>query len=410
VLEGFGTRFQLTLGRALNLLTRDVLYQLACVGDLPLPQPSPPSGTKGDRKSDSPLSTNTSKLSSSLVSQNETPRVIAGSRRVRKEPLSIHQMQQLQTPLPPHQQSQAAPRPSAMPLPPSQQSPSQSRSHSQIRPNESQQTTSVIPPFNNTNPNMFALPVYSNDLGRLPLHGHVTFSDLSQSQLDPETSYSYTAPQPASHAGTSGMSSSYGPHYPPAPAPKQQPYPHYHHAPQGILGGEFPSASEASSVAQNPYGMDAGLATGMLFDAMADQWTSTYGLGPIHSSIPGMGSGSMASTAPQPSVDSSMEDAYRGMGTETTPGPSGGQYQHQHQGVPRQQGELALSYPFVLDDDAETIWSTAPTGDQCVISISVGMRCYLPIVFFFLYRMDQWGTYLANIGELMQDGHQHPSM
>ena len=388
MLEGFGTRFQLTLGRALNLLARDVLYQLACVGDLPLPQPSPPSGTKGDRKSDSSLSTNASEPSSSLVSQNETPRVIAGSRRVRQDPLSINQTQQLQTPFPLHQQSQAAPRPSAMPLPhiplpPSQQAPSRSRSHSQIRPNESQQATSIIPPFNNTNPNIFALPVYSNDLGRLPLHGHVTFSDLSQSQLDPETNYSYTATsQPASHTDASGTSSSYGPHYPPAPAPKQQPYSHYHHAPQGILGGEFPSASEASSVSQDPYGTDAGLATGMLFDAMLgkeDQWTSTYGLGPIHSSIPGMGSGSMASTAPQPSVGSSMGNAYREMGTETTPGRSGGQYQHQHQGVPRQQEQLPLSYPFALDNDAETIWSTAPTGVQCVNFILLVCNVIYPL-------------------------------
>ena len=135
-------------------------------------------------------------------------------------------------------------------------------------------------------------------------------------------------------------------------------------------------------MSQDPYGTDAGLATGMLFDAMlgkADQWTSTYGLGPIHSSIPGMGSGSMASTAPQPSVGSSMGNAYREMGTETTPGRSGGQYQHQHQGVPRQQEQLPLSYPFALDNDAETIWSTAPTGVQCVNFILLVCNVIYPL-------------------------------
>jgi len=377
---------------------------------------------KRGREWDSPSSSNASELTSSPMSQNETsPRVIAGSRRVRKEPSFINQTQQTQTPLPQHQPSQAAPPPPAMsqshiPLPPSQRAPSRSRSRSQIRPNESQQTTSTISPLNNTDLNVFALPVYSNDLGRLPLHGHMTFTaqaDLSQPQPDPETSYWYSASQPTSHADVNGASSSYVPHHPPAPAPRQQSYPH-HYTPQSISERQFPSAPEASSVAQDPYGMDAELATGMLFDAMlgrADQWSSTYGLGPIHSSIPGMGSGSIASTTPQSSSGSSMEHVYRGMGMETMPDRSGVQYQHQPQGVLPQQEQQALSYPFVLDNDTETIWSTAPTGVQCVISILLVCNVIHPLSSLFLYRRDQWGTYLANISELMQDhGHQHPSV
>ena len=346
-------------------VARDVLYELACEGELPLPQPNPPSMKRG-REWDSTSSSNASELTLSPMSQNEIPsRVIAGSRRVRKEPSFNTQTQQLQTPLPQHQPSQAAPPPSDMPqshiapLPSeSQRAPSPSRSRSQIRPNESQQITSMISPLNDTDLNVFALPVYSNDLGRLPLHGQMTFgaqADLSQPQPpqpDPETSYWCTAPQPTPHADANynGASSSSAPHYPPAPAARQQFYPH-HYAPQSIPEPQFPTASEASSMTQDPYGMDAELATGMLFDAMsgrADQWSSTYGLGPIHSSIPGIGSGSMASTAPQSSSGSSMEHVYRGMGMETTPDRSGVQYQHQSQGVLPQQEQQALSYPSFL--------------------------------------------------------------
>ena len=116
----------------------------------------------------------------------------------------------------------------------------------------------------------------------------------------------------------------------------------------------------------------------------ADQWSSTYGLGPIHSSIPSMGSGSMASTAPQSNSGSSMEDVYRGMGMETTPDRSGGQYEHQPQGVLRQQEQQVLSYPFVLDNDTEAIWSTAPTGVQCVISILLVCNVIHPLSLFSL--------------------------
>jgi hypothetical protein len=63
-----------------------------------------------------------------------------------------------------------------------------------------------------------------------------------------------------------------------------------------------------------------------------------------------------------------MEDVYRGMGMGTMPDRSGGQYQHQHQGFPQHQEQQA-SYPFVLDHDTGAIWSNAPTGVQCVISI-----------------------------------------
>ena len=377
---------------------------------------------KREREWDSPSSSNASQQSSSSISQNETPpRAIAGSRRVHKELSFINQTQQVHTHPPQHQQSQAAPSPSTMSqshisLPPSQQAPSRRRSHSPIQPNESEQTTSTISPFNNTDLNVFALPVDSNDLGRLPLHGQMTFSAQAHPsqpqthppQRDPEIRYWYTASQPTSYVDASETSSSYGPYYPPAPAP-QQPYPH-HHAQQGISGGEFPSASEASSAVQRPYGMDAAL-----FDNMGErakytqQRTSTYGLETMHSSFPGMASGSMVSTL-QSSSDSSVEDVYRGMGMETMPaGSASGHYQHQHQTTPLQQEQGVPSYPCVLDNDAVAVWSNAPTGFECGIFVLFSRGNLVYSSSSFAIRLNEWSTFLSNFGELTQDNVQDHS-
>lgn len=88
----------------------DILYELASVGDLPLPQPSPTGRPKRERDSDSPVSV----LSTNSPSQ--ASRTIAGSRRVGRE----------------------------------------AATHARSRPMSS-----------------FDLPLYSNDLGRLPLYGQV---------------------------------------------------------------------------------------------------------------------------------------------------------------------------------------------------------------------------------------------
>lgn len=96
----------------------DILYELASVGDLPLPQPSPSGRTKRERDSDSPIS------APSSTSPSEVPRTIAGSRRIGRE----------------------------------------AAAHNRSKPVSS-----------------FDLPLYSNDLGRLPLHGQVNFSNTSPS-------------------------------------------------------------------------------------------------------------------------------------------------------------------------------------------------------------------------------------
>jgi hypothetical protein len=144
-----------------SALPRDILYELASVGDLPLPQPSPQGGTKRERDSDSPTP-----VSQSVSTPEECPRTIAGTRRITRETHS-------------HSQSQQS---SQQRSPPSQ--PSQS----------------------------YNLPVYSNDLGRLPLHGQVNFpvtapastsihlSNMWSSSLSSETQQP-TNPAPAPITG-----------------------------------------------------------------------------------------------------------------------------------------------------------------------------------------------------------------
>lgn len=372
------------------LLDRDILYNLASMGELPLPQRSPPSGTKRERESDVPLSAGAGGSPSNLLFQNEIPRTIAGSRRVTKESPFIRPTER--TPLHKRspQRSQCEPLSSPERLFSFNTRPPQLHaqpSHGQIRESpEPGQTISATPPFTNAAP-MFALPVYSNELGSAPLDGEVTFSahaHLSQPQVHPpqpdlQTNYWYTMPsntrpqdsersESASHAGPSGGSSSHRLHYPPAPTPQHQPHSRRYHPTRGVPLGDFSSTSEMNSLTGGPYGMDtADVGAGSIFDPMTTaytqrQETSAYALGPT---VPEMGSSSVVSPSPRSSSGSSMENTYSGMAMDTMPNLSEGQYQHQHQHqrVPQQHEQQSLSHPFT---DAGAIWSNVPTGFEYV--------------------------------------------
>ena len=95
-----------------NLSVRDVLDSLAYEEELPLLQPDVSSMKRG-RESDTSLSTTFSESSLNPMPQNEIPRTIAGSGRVRKAPSFSTQTQHPQC-LPQHQQPQAAVPPQDM--------------------------------------------------------------------------------------------------------------------------------------------------------------------------------------------------------------------------------------------------------------------------------------------------------
>ncbi|TFK89351.1 hypothetical protein K466DRAFT_584659, partial [Polyporus arcularius HHB13444] len=142
----------------------DILYELASVGDLPLPQASPAPSHKRERDSDSPVS---SAVSDGCVALEPAMRSIAGKNRVQKDGPSLAASTFAQ-PLRP----QASGSTSAMPVSDSERATSSSAANGATQ--------------------SFALPVHTDELGRLPLH--------------PGFNVSYSAPDwgahppPASHS------------------------------------------------------------------------------------------------------------------------------------------------------------------------------------------------------------------
>ena len=173
---------------------RDILYELASVGDLPLPQSSPPATNKRERDSETPIS---GTPPSSSASPPERPRNIAGSRRVNKESSfgniskrpsfnSMITMNYGQQPGPPlssasHQSLKLLPRRTTDTQPQQLLSDQSSTSPSSSIPQtpQSANSNSASGPIE-----CFSLPVYSNELGRIPLHSQVTFT--AQAQIPPQ--------------------------------------------------------------------------------------------------------------------------------------------------------------------------------------------------------------------------------
>jgi hypothetical protein len=115
------------------------------------------------------------------------------------------------------------------------------------------------------------------------------------------------------------------------------------------------------SPTQGAHGVEMG--TGMMFDAFT-QWS-------MDSSSVGMGSSSIP---PPSSSSSSIENVFRRMGTDMMPDRSGGHSSHQHQGLPPQQEQRALTYPFVIRNDEIAISPNAQTGfDHGYVIVTV--RC-----------------------------------
>ncbi|TFK36748.1 fungal-specific transcription factor domain-containing protein [Crucibulum laeve] len=272
----------------------DILYELASVGELPLPQPSPPTQNKRERDADSPISSATS--GTPMPPSFDGPRNIAGSKRVQKD----------------------SPMPSTDPNPAraaQQQSMSQHCSEpSGLMPKH--EDTQMPPTLQQQ---LFTLPVYSNELGSLPLHGQVKFSPQGQSPLD-GSNYWY-APVPGvndgiGHAMDGGLSSSQS------------------HAPRHPQVDTFPQSDLGNT--PQVYPMDA---SGMMFEPMTMGFSGPSFTG---SSMDGITPGSL----------------YRNAGGVGHGMPSVEQ-QHQRQPMgfavpPQQQG--------YVDSDTIAMWSTAPSG------------------------------------------------
>ncbi|KAK7682544.1 hypothetical protein QCA50_014344 [Cerrena zonata] len=130
----------------------DVLYELASVGDLPLPQPSPAPSQKREREeegSSPPSIAHTPSSTGSYGSPEAMPRSIAGSRR------ATHAIQA-------HAHAQAS---------------QHSHGYSTHRSMHSPAPSASSHGHGHNHNNNFALPIYTEELGRIPIHPGINNSD-----------------------------------------------------------------------------------------------------------------------------------------------------------------------------------------------------------------------------------------
>ena len=170
---------------------RDILNELAYVGDLPLPQPSPPAN-KRERDSEVPMAS-LSPPKDDSPSPSDVPRNISGLQRVtRHVPIP---MRHLPLPLETRsaaQEDQSQTQDQLRLFPP----PQLSQAH---RPLHAQRSSDNLQPPQPSE--YYRLPMYSNELATLPPHGK--FSMTGQSPLDYQShSYWYPPTELASDNGT----------------------------------------------------------------------------------------------------------------------------------------------------------------------------------------------------------------
>jgi hypothetical protein len=367
---------------------RDIIYELAAVGDLPLPQPSPPTSNKRERNADEPISSTPSEASTSttLSDQHVGPRAMVGNSRLRKDSsISMPTDQQFSaSSQSPDHRGSTAPQ---VPSPSQHGSGLRSRQPSQSQLNAEQ--SSSMPPPGPPAPRYYTLPVYSDDLGRLPIHGQLSFAEQAHTQLKP--------PQPP-HKPTQfwslpgADSASEDPSMGTGVVQAQMSIGYGHNASQqagpSTTAGNFPSRynpmSEMSTMAPGPrrgYGGDAAaLAAGMMFDTLAythNQQTqrreqqqqqqqqqahhqSIYGIGPMDPS--GLMPGSMPM---QPS------ESYRTRAVDGLVEQQQQQQQQQQQAIGRQQQAMPnMGFTGFVDNDTMAMWTNAPTGFECVMLLN----------------------------------------
>ncbi|KAF4613756.1 hypothetical protein D9613_007374 [Agrocybe pediades] len=394
----------------------DILYELASVGDLPLPQSSPPTNNKRTRDSETPI---TSSPPSSNPTPSDGPRNIAGSKRVHKE---LYFSSSNLSSRPSYgsisstnfgQQQPSSAHQNTMSALPRKTSDAQSHHHQQIfgdfSPSSSTpspmssipQTPQSASHCQPTPVECFSLPVYSNELGRIPLHSHVTFS--AQAQLPPQN-LTVQPPQTPQSLWFSGNNTIGGGIPSSSQIPLTGPVSNntsifINNANPAANG--YPSIGEMSSMTDN-YPMDAtALAAGMMFDTMAG--TLGYQQSPtMYTSGVGSGMNTLdqnTSSSSSSSLPSGMnvDQVYgramaqqMGMGgdvrLQADPSSMAQQQQHQHQQHQQQQnmaGQVQPGMMYGFDSDTLAMWSSAPTG----------------------LELDEWGTYLTNVSE-MTHGHQ----
>ena len=366
-----------------SVFGRDILCELATVGELPLPQASPMSTNKRDRDSDTPRSVASSESPQSVI-QEDSPRVIAGSRRVNKDPSSSSQsMRTTQSQHQPNQQQRHPP-----------QLPTSSMTTSKQPTQHADRSTTSVPPTPT-----YALPVYSDELGRLPFHGHVDFS--TQAYLD-QVNYWYQGVPNNRGIESSPNSDHIIPqnsvsHH--SNRRQHQQVPDHHHLQSSHITSNFSNdTTETSTIAQG-FSLNPTIGTGnMVFDPVPLTYIppTTYtgvsppidivppqnpirgGGGPSHSNFRGIsmalrgdrGSSSVLNQRQESSqLPSHLEQPHHQHHQHHTQGPREHDVHgnHHHREQQQQQQQQPMDYSYVdVDKDTMSIWPTAPTGFEYV--------------------------------------------
>jgi hypothetical protein len=347
------------------------------------------STNKRDRDCDTPRSVSSSESPQPMI-QEGSPRVIAGSRRVNKDVSSSGQ---------------------PMRAGPSQHQPNQQQRHppqliSSAAPSKQpiQHADRLMTSVPST-PN-YALPVYSNELGRSPFNGQVDFS--TQTYLD-EANYWYQGVP-----NYRGIESSHNPDHIISPnsvshqfnrRQHQQVPDHHHVQPSHITNNFSNDTTEASTIAQG-LSYNSTIGTGnIMFEPVPLTYippTTYTGVSPPKDIVPpqnpigGHGGGrpshssfrgiSMALRDDQgrssvfnqrqefSQLPSHLEQPHHQHHQHDTHGPREHDVHGNHHHREQQQQQQPMGYSYV-DKDTISLWPTAPSGFE--------------YVFFFYYYVDE---------------------
>ncbi|EDR09003.1 uncharacterized protein LACBIDRAFT_296682 [Laccaria bicolor S238N-H82] len=361
----------------------DILNELAYIGDLPLPQPSPPAN-KRERDSEVPMASLSSPKDDS-PSPSDVSRNISGLQRVtRYVPIPMRHLPLPQETRSAAQEGQPQTQDQLPLLPP----PSQAH-----RPLHAQRSLDNLQPPQPSE--CYRLPTYGNEFATLPPHGD--FSMTEQSPLDYQShSYWYPPTELASGSGTTNTNVT-----PPITGNSDT------CSSSSTFSYRHPVVTETKFSTQG-YGVIGGGA-GSLMDTTGS--SAMYNLSAPHNYYPGApdsdtdsyiastrsnGNSYAGSSSPSggsyaaPAISSTPSHAasalavnsmrmYRGQSS----GGGGMVYapQSSHLRLVDKYAEQRQT-PYI-DPDLMSTWSTVPTG----------------------FALEDWGSYLSNIGELAT---QHP--
>ena len=320
------------------------------------------SKNKRERDCDTPILASSSESPQSMM-QDDTPRIIAGSRRVNKDSSGPRLSKKIDQSY--HQSNQQQPLPST------------STSHSQLgQPNHHQQHpdhSMTGPPSTST----YTLPKYSDELGRLPLHGHL---NSSVPYLD-QGSYWY--PDGDSTVGGSGGRQ------------HQQAQDHNHVQSSHNNTNNYSHTTETSTMTQG-FPPDPTMETGnMMYDPMSLGYIpsgSFNGVPPSmdivspqnplglreRSSHPNFRGVSMASRGDLGDVVNQRQKSFQPRPPSHVEQPQHQHHHHQtqdqrghhhvhdnHHHREQQQPQQPMGYSYV-NNDTMAMWPTAPTGSEYV--------------------------------------------